>query len=143
MAKEYGQLANALDEMALHYQLDEHERLARDYQRAASELRTVEHIPPNPSELDNVSTRVRDSIAEWRAFGQIDKLQEFKEKREYMSSLTKIAKIGPKRARTIYQETGATDIEDIRNIANNGNLEDISGIGPKTATTIRRSIAQL
>lgn len=143
MAKRYEQLANALNELALHYRLDERGRLARDYQLAARELRTAEHIPPDPAEIDGVSKRVRDSIAEWRAFEEINKLQEFREKRGYLSNLTEIAKIGPKRARTIHQETGATDVEDIREIADADNLEDISGIGPKTATTIRRSIAQL
>lgn len=143
MPKRYEELADALDEMALHYRLDERGRLARDYQLAASELRTAEHIPPDPAELDGVSRRVRDSIAEWRAFGQIEKLQEFRENREYLSNLTRIAKIGPKRARTIHQETGATDISDVRELAEDGELEDISGIGAKTSTTIRRSIAQL
>lgn len=143
MAKRYAELADALDELSLHYRLDGRGRLARDYQLAASELRTAEHIPPNPAELDNVSRRVRDSVAEWRAFGEIDELTEFREKRPYLSNLTRISKVGPKTAKTINEETGATDIEDIRGLADNGELENISGIGPKTATTIRRSIAQL
>jgi DNA polymerase (family 10) len=143
LAKRYADLADALDEMADHLRVTERGSLARDYEIAASGLRTVESIPMNPSELDCVSNEVRDAVAEWRAYGEIDKLQAFREKRPYMSSLTRIASVGPKTAQTINKETGAESIEDVRQLRDNGELEDISGVGPKTATTIRRSIAQL
>lgn len=143
MAKRYGDLADALEELALHYRLDDNDSLAHDYHRAASELRTAESLPPDPSSLPNVETTVRDHIAEWRAYEKIEDLEEYREERPYLSSLTRIAKVGPKRAKKFYEETGATDISDIRELADTGELESVSGIGPKTATTIRRSIAQL
>jgi len=143
LAKRYAELADALDEVALHLRVEGEGSLARDYEIAASGLRTVESIPMNPSELDCISNEVRDAVAEWRGYGEIDKLQEFREKRPYMSSLTRIASVGPKTAQTINKETGASSIEDIRQLDENSELEAISGIGPKTATTIRRSIAQL
>lgn len=143
MAKRYGELADALEELSLHYRLEDKESVARDYQIASSEIRTAEDLPPDPAELDYVSNEVRDTIAEWRSLGEIDKLTEFREKRPYLKKLTQIAKIGPKRAQTINDETGATNIEDVRELDDNDELENISGIGPKTATSIRRSIAQL
>jgi DNA polymerase/3'-5' exonuclease PolX len=143
LAKRYGELADALDEIATHLRVTGDGRIARDYEIAASELRTMEEIPMDPSEADGISENVRDSIGEWRAYGEIDKLQEFREKRPHVSNLTKIKSIGPKRAQKIHEETGASDIEDIRELDENGELEDVSGIGTKTATTIRRSIAQL
>jgi len=143
LPKRYEDLANALDEIALHLRVIGEGSTARDYEIAASGLRTAESIPMNPAELDYIDESVRDSVAEWRSYGEIDKLQEFREKRPWLSSLTTIAGIGPKRAQTIHEETGAANIKDIRQLRENGELEDISGIGPKTATTIRRSIAQL
>lgn len=143
MAKRYADLADALDELSLHYRLDERGRLARDHQLAASKLRVAESIPPDPSEMERVSHRVRDNIGEWRAFGQIETLESFREDRPYLSELTRISKVGPKTAKTFHDETGATTIDDVRALDDNDQLEEISGIGPKTATTIRRSIAQL
>lgn len=143
MAKRYEELAEQLDELALHFKLEGRGRMARDCQLAAAQLKQVDFLPPDPSELDDVSRRVRDFVAEFRAYGEIPKLVEMREEHPYLSELTRISKVGPKTAQTIHQETGASNVEDIRELADNGELEDISGIGPKTATTIRRSIAQL
>jgi DNA polymerase/3'-5' exonuclease PolX len=141
MAKRYDELADALDEISAHLTVVNKDYEAREYQLAASGLRTAESIPMNPMELDYISDTVRDSVAEWRAYEEIDKLEEFREKRPYVGSLTRIAGVGPKRAHTINKETGAESISDIAQISDE--LESISGIGGKTATTIRRSIAQL
>lgn len=143
MAKRYEELGEQLDELALHFKLDGQGRTARDCQLAAAQVKQVEFIPPDPSELDDVSRRVRDYIAEYRGYGEIPILVEMREKHPYLKDLTRVAKIGPKTAKTINQETGASNVEDIRQLADSGELEDVSGIGPKTATTIRRSIAQL
>jgi len=99
-------------------------------------------MPPDPSQLDQVGVRVRDHIAEWMAFEEIDELQEYRDKRPYMSSLTEIAKVGPKTAKSMHDEFGAETIEDVKSLDDEDKLEEVSGIGPATATTIRRSIAQ-
>jgi DNA polymerase IV (family X) len=141
MAKRYGELADALDEIATHLRLEEQGPLARKYEIAASGLRTAESIPPDPCELDCISPEVRDSVAEWRSLGKIDKRVSFQEKRPYLSKLTRVASIGPKRAEKIHNETGAETLDDLRDVSDE--LESVHGIGPKTATTIRRSVAQL
>jgi len=143
MAKRYGELADALDELSTHLRLEEDEREAYLYQRAASTLRTEESIPVDPSDIDGVDKSARDEIAEWRSIGEITRLEKLREQRPWLSELTRIAKVGPKTAQTIHEETGASDIEDIRELADDNELKNITGIGSKTATTIRRSIAQL
>lgn len=143
MAKRYSDLADALDELSLHLRAEGSGRASRDHQLAASHIRTAEDMPPDPSEMSDVSVRTRDSIAEWRAYGEIDKLEELREKRPYLSSLCQIAKVGPSTAENMYSEFGAETVEDVKQLDEDGKLEDVTGIGPKTATTIRRSIAQL
>lgn len=142
MAKRYDDLANALEQLSVHCKFENDGSLAREYQLASSELRTAEHIPPDPSELDNITIRVRDAIAEWRAFGKIEELERFEKERPYMTNLTEIAKVGPTTAHSLNEEAGAVTIDDVKKLDKRGKLEDVSGIGPKTATTIRRSIAQ-
>lgn len=143
MARRYDELAEQLDELSLHFRLKERGRLARDCQLAASEIKQIDFLPPNPSELDSVSREVRDFVADFRAYGEIPKLVEMRKEHPYLSELTRISKVGPATAKQLHKETGVSTIEDVRELDNAGQLEEVSGIGPKTATTIRRSIAQL
>lgn len=135
-------LADALDEIALHYRLEDRDFIARQYTKASEELRKAEFLPPDPARLEGVGDAIRDDIAEWRAFGEIDRLTEFREKRPYLSNLCELPKVGPKTAKRLYQEKDAVTIADVQTLADNAELEDVSGIGPKTAETIRRSLGQ-
>jgi DNA polymerase (family 10) len=139
----FDELADALDEISLHYRLEDRQHIAHQYQKASSSIRTADFIPPDPSELPDVGNAVRDDIAEWRAFGEIERLESMREERPYLSELTRISKVGPKTAQTLNNEAGVETVEDVKELAERGELEEVSGIGPKTATTIRRSIAQL
>jgi DNA polymerase/3'-5' exonuclease PolX len=141
MAKRYGELADALDELALHARLDNELSMSNHYRTAASALRLMESMPMDPAEADGISTEVRDEIAEWRSRGEIDKLEQKREERPYMSSLTRIASVGPKTAKLLHEQHDIDTISDVREMSDD--LETVDGIGPKTATTIRRSIAQL
>lgn len=141
LAKRYGELADALDELSMHAGLDGQPKMARDYRKAASALRLMESMPMDPATADGISASVRDEIAEWRSRGEIDKLEQKREKRPYLSSLTRIASVGPKTAKQLHEEHGIETIDGVRGMSDD--LETIDGIGPKTATTIRRSIAQL
>lgn len=143
LAKRYEELSDALETLALHFRFEDRGRLARACQLASSELRTAEHIPVDPSNMDDVSVRIRDYIAEWRAFGEIPKLTEFEDKRPYLSNLCQVAKVGPTTAENLHVEKDISTVDDIRELDESGELEDVTGIGPKTATTIRRSIAQM
>jgi len=143
LAKRYADLADALDEMADHLRVTERGSLARDYEIAASGLRTVESIPMNPAELECVSNEVRDAVAEWRAYGKIETLNKFRKERPYLKKLTRVKSIGPNRAEKIHKETGAKTLDDLEELLESGEIEEVHGIGSKTATTFRRSIAQL
>lgn len=141
MAKRYGELADALEQISLHLDAEGNDYMSSQYRKAASELRQVEFIPANPAELESIGSIVRNDIAEWRAFGELDKLQEFEQKQPHISNLCQIAKVGPVRADELHEALGVETIEDVKDLED-GELESVSGIGTKTSTTIRRSIAQ-
>jgi DNA polymerase (family 10) len=143
MAKRYDELSEQLDELSLHFRLEGRGRLARDCQLASAEIKQVDFLPPDPSDLDGVSTRVRDFVAEFRAYGEIPKLTEMREKHPYLSDLTRVKSLGPKTARDIYEETGVETLDGLQELLDSGEIEDIHGIGSKTATTFRRSLSQL
>lgn len=139
----FEKLADALDELALHYRLEDMGHIARQYQKASTALRKADFLPPDPSRLDGVGEAIREDIAEWRAFGEISRLEDMRERRPYLNTLTRVNAVGPKTAKTLYHEKGAETLEDLDAIVEAGELEDVSGIGPKTATSIRRSLSQL
>lgn len=143
MAKRYAALSDDLEKLSIHYKLDEKKSLARDLQLAASELRTAEHIPPDPSRLTDISKRVRDPIAEWRAFGSIPELERLEEERPYLTRLTRVKSLGPVTAKQLHESKNVETLDDLEALLDSGEIEDVTGIGSKTATTFRRSVAQL
>lgn len=139
----FERLADELDELALHYRAEGHGKIAHQYTKASEAVREASFLPPDPSNLHGIGQSIRDDIAEYRAYGEISRLEVLREKRPYLSELCQISKVGPKTAQRLYDEKDAETVSDVRDLIEREELEDVTGIGPKTATTIRRSIAQL
>lgn len=139
----FEECAEKLEELSRHYKLDGNDHKSRDYQLTASELRTVEFMPPDPSSLDGISRTARDHIAEWMAFGEIEELKQYRQDRPYLKELTRVKSLGPKLAKKIYDNTGVETIDGLEKLLDSGEIEDVHGIGPSTATTFRRSVAQM
>lgn len=143
MTFRFEELADALDELALHYRLEGMDHIALQYTKASSELRKADFLPANPAEIPHVGESIRDDIAEYRARGEIPRLEDLREKRPYLSPLCEVKSIGPTRAKTLYEEKGVESIADLAELAKKGELEECSGIGPNTARSIKRSVSQM
>lgn len=141
--RRFDDLADDLDEITLHLRLEGNDWQANQYRKASSALRQAEFLPPDPSTLDDIGETIRDDIAEYRAFGRIERLEEMREKRPYLAPLTRVAGLGPQTAQTLYEERNISTIDELIAILDDGSIEDVSGIGPKTATKFRRSAKQL
>ena len=141
--RRFDDLADDLDEITLHLRLEGNDWQANQYRKASSALRTAPFIPPDPSELNDIGETIRDDIAEYRAFGEIERLEDMRDKRPYLAPLTRVAGLGPKTAETLYEEKGIETIDDLIEILDDESIEEVSGIGPKTATKFRRSSKQL
>lgn len=140
---DFDELADDLDEIALHLKLEGNSYQANQYRKASDSLRRADFLPPDPSQLDDIGEAIRDDIAEWRAFGEIDRLTRMREKRPWLAPLTRVAGLGPKTAQSLNEEKDITTIDELIEILDDGTIEEVSGIGPKTATKFRRSAKQL
>lgn len=139
----FEKLADALDELALHYKLEGRDHIALQYTKASSELRKADFLPADPAQIPHVGDAIRDDIAEYRARGEIPRLEDLREKRPYLSPLCEVKSIGPSRAKTLYEEMGVESVADLAQLIKDEKLEDTPGIGPKTARSIKRSVAQM
>lgn len=139
----FEELADALDEIALHLRLEDRSFQANQYRKASESLRKAQFIPPDPSNLPNVGDAIRDDIAEYRAYGEIERLEDMREKRPWLTELTRVSGLGPKTAQTLNEEKNVSTIDELIELLDSGEIEEVSGIGPKTATKIRRSAKQL
>lgn len=61
---------------------------------------------------------------------------------ESVTELVRIAGVGPKRARQIYEELGITTVEELEQAAQNGLLRSLRGIGPRLEAQIRKGCAE-
>lgn len=129
-------LVDALDEIALHYRLDDKAFIARQYEQAAETIMGADMLPPDPSDLDGIGDAIRDDIAEWRAFGKIPRLESMRNTRPYLADLCRLDGVGPKTAEKLNHELGVETVEDV---AHREDLILVSGIGEKTAKDIRNS----
>jgi len=139
--KRFDELADMLDEIGLHYRAIGHEQKGYQYTKASKSVRKADFIPPDPSEIDNVGDAIRDDIAQWRMRGEIDRLEDFREDRPYLSNLCKLREVGPSTAENIYREKNVETIDGVKDLIDDGKLTEISGIGSKTAATIKRSVS--
>jgi DNA polymerase/3'-5' exonuclease PolX len=142
MASRFDGLLDALDELALHYRVMGKKHVARQYENAAESIMSEQFIPPDPARLDGIGESMREEIAEWRAFGRIERLERFREQRPYLTELCEVKSIGPSTAESLYDETGVETIEELTSLSNE-ELQSVTGIGPKTARSIQQSTRQM
>lgn len=137
--KRFHDLADALDEIALHLRLEGNTYQANQYRKASESLRKAEFLPSDPSDIPNIGPSIRDDIAEYRAFGEIERLEDMREKRPYLSNLVEVDNVGPKRAQALHKGADISTVDDIIEVCDNGDLTTVSGIGEATSEKICRS----
>ncbi len=124
-----------MNEYALYLDADGRSGYSSTIGNAAENIRKADTIPPNPAEIDGVGPKLRDLIMEYEVSGEIQELEELKQKYPYLGQLSKIRGVGPERARRIYETLNISTVEEVID----ANLTEVDGIGEKTAAKITRS----
>jgi DNA polymerase (family X) len=90
------------------------------------------------SELPDIGSSMVEKVKEIVATGKLQQLEELKtEVSPDLPELMKIADLGPKRVGKLNQELGVRTPEDLKNAAEQGEIEQIEGFGKKTQEKIK------
>ncbi len=112
----------------------------RAYREAA---RTIESLPRNVVEmvdegddLDNlpgIGASMAEKIREIAETGTLQQLEDLEQRVPgELSELLSLPGLGPKRVKTLHDELGVDDRDDLQAAARRGDIQKIEGLGPKT-----------
>lgn len=136
-------IAEELQAYADFLRLDGQEGRANGYEKASQAVKTASHIPPNPARLNGIGNSTREAVIELENGVGIDELDELREKYPWYDEFREVKYIGPARAEQIHETFNVSTLSKLDMVARNGDLTEISGIGPATASKIKQSIKEL
>jgi len=122
-----------LEEYEKYLRVDGRSGKAQAVARAAQSIREAESIPPDPTGLNGVGPSLREVISEYQIRERNSELERLKRDYPYLDNLTAVRGIGPEMAKRIHEELGVEEVSELID----ADLEDVHGIGDKTANQIR------
>ena len=145
------EIASALDELAVLYELDGANRFrVLAYKDAAKIIREYPHsvgemaVAGTATEIDGIGDTLQTKIVALIDEGAIPAAVKLKEK--YPATLVEVTKlpgIGSKTVRKMHDELGITSIADLRDAAEQQRLRGVKGLGEKLEENVLASIAKL
>ncbi|MFN2289877.1 MAG: DNA polymerase/3'-5' exonuclease PolX [Anaerolineae bacterium] len=116
----------------------------RAYRNAARTISTLSHNVADMvdegqdlSELEGIGEDLAGKIEEIVKTGTLEQLQEIKQRTPpELAGMLDIAGLGPKRVQAIYEDLGITTLDELRQAAEDGDIQDLEGFGPKTEQNI-------
>jgi DNA polymerase (family 10) len=145
------EIADALSELGTLYELDGAVRYrVLAYHEAARVIRqsplSVEELAlaGRATELPGVGKTLQEKIVALVSDGEIPAAAKLKQK--FPASLvevTRIPGVGPKTARRLFDELGVTNLEDLREAAEQEKIETVRGLGEKAQQSILESLDKL
>ncbi|SDZ88983.1 DNA polymerase (family 10) [Haloplanus vescus] len=143
------ELADRFEEMADLLEAQDVEFKPRSYRRAAESIR--EH--PTPIEdlategesavkdIEGVGDAIASKAVEYVETGEIEELDELRADLPVdMAALTSVEGVGPKTVGTLYEALGITTLDELEAAARDGEIQAVSGFGPKTESNILENI---
>ncbi len=147
IAKIFDQMAAALEILGANvFRVNAYARGARVIEELPEDLRAlVEEDPPTAihrlSSIEGIGKGLAEKIAEYVEVGTVTEHQELlRQVPPTLFELLGIPGIGPKAARTLWQELGIKSLEDLKNTPDE-KLAALPRMGKKTVENIRKALA--
>ncbi|WP_306052248.1 DNA polymerase/3'-5' exonuclease PolX [Natronococcus wangiae] len=144
------ELAGRFEEFADLLEADDVEYKPRAYRRAAESIRAhptpiAGHVEAGDVDeienIDHVGDAIASKIVEYVETGEIEELEELRAELPIdIADITRIEGVGPKTAGKLYRELGIETLDDLEEAAEAGEIQEITGFGPKTEENIRENI---
>jgi DNA polymerase (family 10) len=147
VAKIFDQMAAALEILGANvFRINSYARGARVIEELTDDLRAlVEEDPPSAikrlTAIEGIGKGLAEKIAEYVEVGTVREHQELLQQvPPTLFELLKIPGIGPKAAKTLWQELGIKSMEDLKNTPDE-KLASLPRMGKKTVENIRNAIS--
>jgi DNA polymerase (family 10) len=144
------EIATLLEEMADLLEAQDVEYKPVAYRRAAENIRehpenvaalAREEGQDSVEEIDRVGEAISAKIIEYVASGEIEELEELREELPVdMAGLTNVEGVGPKTVGSLYDALGVQTLDDLASAAEDEEIQEVKGFGPKTEENIRSNI---
>ncbi|WP_435098026.1 DNA polymerase/3'-5' exonuclease PolX [Halarchaeum sp. P4] len=120
------------------------------YRRAASNVRDypedIEDLAAEGEdavqEIDGVGEGIAEHVVDYLETGTFEELEAAREDLPAdMAELTSVEGVGPKTVKKLYDALGIETLDDLEEAAENGEIREIKGFGPKTEQNILEHVA--
>ncbi len=114
---------------------------ARTIERLSFTLEDAVQDEMDLKAIPGIGDAINKKIREMISTGRVEAYEQLKsELPEGVLALVKVPGVGPKTAKFLAKELGATSIDDLERSILNGRLAELPGLGEKTAENILRHI---
>jgi DNA polymerase (family 10) len=145
------EIADALEELAVLYQLDGADRYrilayVNSARTIRSEPRSVEEMAREGrvTDLDGVGKTLEEKIVALVETGEIPAATKLKERiPPGLIEINRIQGLGPKTVRRLHEELGIDGPDDLRKAAEAGKVRELKGLGPKVEENILAGLDRL
>ncbi|OLZ40749.1 DNA polymerase/3'-5' exonuclease PolX [Natrinema saccharevitans] len=144
------EIAARLEEFADLLEADDVEYKPRAYRRAAENVRAhpspiADRVAAGDREvlenIDGVGDAISAKIGEYVETGGIEELEELRGELPIdIADITRIEGVGPKTAGKLYRELGVETLDDLEEAAEDGEVQEVKGFGPKTEQNILENL---
>lgn len=141
------EVASILYEIADFLELQDVDFKPRSYRRAARNIEALSedieaiHDRGELEEIEGVGESIADKIAEYLETGELEYHAELKADLPIdIDAITRVEGVGPKTAKTLYDELGITNLDELEEAAENGQIAALEGFGSKSEQNILEHI---
>jgi DNA polymerase (family X) len=143
------ELARRLDQLADLSEIDgDNPFRVRAYRNAARRLRELEEQisdlldhGADLTEIEGIGKEIAEKLRTMVQTGRLRQLDELAERVPIgLTEVVRVKGVGPKHARTLWQEVGVTDVDELEKAAKDGKLAGLPGFGAKTQENVLKGI---
>lgn len=130
------EIADLLEAKDVKFKPRAYRRAARNIESLSDPVEDV-HERGELEEIDGVGESIAEKIGEYLKTGELAYYEGLKKDFPMdIEALTRVEGVGPKTAEQLYDELGVTDLDDLKDAAEQGEIADIEGFGEKTQQNI-------
>jgi DNA polymerase (family 10) len=137
------EVANILFEIADLLEMKDVEWKPRSYRKAAREIESLSedindiYQREEIEEIEGIGSGIADKIREYLETEELEYYQNLKQELPVdIEAMTALEGLGPKRVKKLYQALNITNLEELKQAAEDNKIEDVAGFGKKTQQKI-------